>query len=414
MKVKVSKIAADLFRSVSPVREIMSFADSSKLEEYGVHPKDLISFAGGWVNHNTPNKMKEAYLSIINDAEAFHFSGGYSPTLGERVFKEAVVEFEKYLFNMDGIVPENIIVGQSSTQLTSLMFKVLLNPGDKICVLDPSYCNFPLQISTSSPAKIIRFTVINKENFEYIANETTVINKFREFLLQERPKIVLLVSPDNPTSQILSDEFVLAAYDSVKSYGGTIAIDFAYKTLVFNKTPEYFSWAPNGNFISIHSNSKWCRGLGRRLGWIEAPKYIAESFESFQNSTILCPDRLHQMAIAKYITEAIQDNSLRKYVHETRELYKKTAGVLTKAIQDYMKLPFFLPKGGLYTCVQVPMNSAEFVENLLKSTGVLAVPGWGFGRTLNKAVRLSYGPLVYRHNLIRDGIEYAGEYIKKL
>jgi aspartate/methionine/tyrosine aminotransferase len=190
-------------------------------------------------------------------------------------------------------------------------------------------------------------------------------------------------------------------------------MDFAYKEICFGDYPDYFSWGQDENFISIRSNSKWCRGLGRRLGWIEAPKYVIDSFESLQNSTILSPDRLHQMALTDYINSAIADNSLVPYVNEIRALYKETAEVTINAINKYLGLPCLIPDGGLYTCIRVDKNSAEFVEEVLKGTGVLFVPGWGFGKTVSHSVRLSYGPLVYQHRTIEKGLEKVGKFLKK-
>lgn len=412
MDVKISKHGLDLFRNASPVSEIMNFTGSERLLQYGINPADLISFGGGWVNHNSPKLLQEIYSSIINDDVKFHFSGGYSPANGETKFKEAVIKFENHLYGMTGLNPENIASGQSSTELALLLFSILLDDGDTICLLDPSYCNLPMQITTASKAGIIRFPVINENNFEYIANKKSTISAFSDFLIKVQPKMVFLVSPDNPTSQVLSDDFIRAACKAVKMYGGVVVIDFAYKSLVFGQSPDYFSYPPDGNFISLHSNSKWCRGLGRRLGWIEAPKYIIDAFEAFQYNTILSPDRLHQMAFYEYIDRSVSENSLKEYVNETKELYRKTAGYTIKVIEDNIKRPFLIPQGGLYTCIDVTVNSAKFVEDLLKSTGVLFIPGWGFGRSLAKSVRVSYGPLVNDHSLIKEGLEKAGNFIK--
>jgi aspartate aminotransferase len=280
-------------------------------------------------------------------------------------------------------------------------------------MLDPSYCNYPLQVKVSTGSRIMRFPVIDEKNFAYLANTEETIDSFKKFLLKNRPKVVMLISPDNPTSKILSDDFVKSTHNAVKEYGGVIVMDFAYKEIYFGNYPEYFSWGPDGNFISIRSNSKWCRGLGRRLGWIEAPKEIIDSFESLQNSTILSPDRLHQMALTDYINSSVSDKSLVNYIDEIRALYEETAKVTINAINKYIGLPCLKPDGGLYTCIQVNKNSAEFVEDILKGTGVLFVPGWGFGKTVSHAVRLSYGPLVYQHELIEEGLEKVGKYLKK-
>jgi len=412
MEVKISKIANELYRRISPVREIMSFTDKKKLKEFDIKENNLISFGGGWVNQKSPKKLQESYLKIINDDDKFHFSGGYSPTNGELFYKEALVKYEKEIFNMRNIGVENIVIGQSSSHLTYLLLRVLLNTDDKILLLDPSYCNYPMQVYTSTSSKIIRFPVIDIENYSYTANNPQTISSLKEFLLKNKPKIVMLISPDNPSGQVLSDDFVSECCETVKTYGGTVVMDFAYKEITFVKNPKYFSWGPDANFITIHSNSKWCRGLGRRLGWIEAPKYIIDAFESLQNSTILSPDRLHQIALANYIEESIKDGSLRKYIEDTRKLYSETAKVTINAIKKYIKLPYLVPQGGLYTCIKVNENSAKFVERVLRNTGVLLIPGWGFGSSLNKSVRLSYGPLVYDHDLIIMGLNKVGKYLR--
>ena len=71
------------------------------------------------------------------------------------------------------------------------------------------------------------------------------------------------------------------------------------------------------------------------------------------------------------------------------------------------------PEGGLYTCMRIDTDGAKFVENILKGCGVLVVPGRGFGTTLRKAVRISYGPLVNDLEKIEIGIKRMSEYLKK-
>ena len=85
-----------------------------------------------------------------------------------------------------------------------------------------------------------------------------------------------------------------------------------------------------------------------------------------------------------------------------------------QAIREHLKLPCFVPQGGLYTCIKVGKDGAQFVEDVLKNTGVLFVPGWGFGRSQQDAVRISFGPLVNNLHLIDKGMQKVGEYLKKL
>ena len=178
MKPQISIKAKKFKRSISPVRQIMSFADPKYIKKMGIEPKELISFAGGWVNHNAPDELVDAYSEIVSDPEKFHLSGGYPPTLGENDFKEAIIKFENTLYGTKGLQTKNISVGMGSTQLAFDLFNVFLDSGDKILLLDPSYCNYPSQlVSGIKDIEILRFSVLNNETFEYEADSK--INDFQ-------------------------------------------------------------------------------------------------------------------------------------------------------------------------------------------------------------------------------------------
>ena len=74
-------------------------------------------------------------------------------------------------------------------------------------------------------------------------------------------------------------------------------------------------------------------------------------------------------------------------------------------------MPVLEPEGGLYTCIKVGVDGGKFVEEVLSETGVLFVPGWGFGRTVKNAVRVSYGPLVHDLKKINKGFERVASYL---
>lgn len=408
MQPQLSKKAVAFKRNISPVRQIMSFADPKTFQKYGFAQSDIISFAGGWVNHESPEELKQAYAEIIEDKDLFHRSGGYPPTLGTNECREALAKLAEHLYGTKDVSADNIVVGASSTQLTFNLLTALMDPEDKILLLDPSYCNLPSQITTALGVEILRFPVLDKETWRYVADEKT--EEFADFIREHKPKVILLIAPDNPTSQIPSDKFVKTALRAAQEVGAFLLIDFAYKEIVFDEElPEYFSWGPSENYIVLKSNSKWCRGLGRRLGWIEAPESVVEVMESIQSSSILCPDMLHEMALTKYINKGIEANSIKPYIEENTRLYKKAADTTIKAIEEYLQMPCLKPQGGLYTVVNVKMDGAKFVEEKIKQHGVLLVPGWGFGRSLSEGIRICYGPLVHNLDLIERGIKKISE-----
>ena len=322
MKPKISKSVSTFRCTKSPVREIMDLANPEFFRKAGLDPAEVISFSGGWVNHESPAQLREAYAEIIRDEKRFHFSGGYSPTIGMPECRAALAEFERHLFGAGmKLSAENIAIGGNSTQLTFNLMHVMLSPGDKLLLLDPSYCNFPSQVSALEGVKLIRFPVLDTKTWRYVADEKTA--EFAAFIRREKPKMVLIVAPDNPTSQVPSTAFVKAALEAAEEVGAFLVIDFAYKELVWGESvPEYFSWGPTENFVSIHSNSKWCRGLGRRLGWVEGSVEIVEALEAVQGSSILCPDSIHQMALTDYVKKGIETNSIKPVRPQDRRVIR--------------------------------------------------------------------------------------------
>jgi aspartate/methionine/tyrosine aminotransferase len=131
-----------------------------------------------------------------------------------------------------------------------------------------------------------------------------------------------------------------------------------------------------------------------------------------QQCSILCPDTLSQMTMAKYLKTAIPDGSLKKYVANANALYKNAADVTLKAIDAHLQRPRLTPFGGLYTVVDIGTNADEFVPKALKATGVLVVPGGGFGESLTNGVRISFGPLVRDTAKIEEGLARLGTWMR--
>ena len=167
------------------------------------------------------------------------------------------------------------------------------------------------------------------------------------------------------------------------------------------------------NLIAIHSNSKWARGLGRRLGWIEAARGVIDGLERVQQCSILCPDTLQQMTLTRYLKGAIADGSLAHYVAETNAAYSRAADATIAAIDRHLGLPRLTPSGGLYTVVDVRRDGEAFVRDALRETGVLVIPGRGFGRTLTNGVRISFGPLVHDLAKIDEGFARLGKWMRR-
>ena len=401
----------------SPIRQIMKMAERQNILAMGLDPANVISFGGGWVNHEAPEEFRQAYQAVVSDTDLFHKSGGYTATLGDMECREQIARFEEHIFGVPRLTAEHIAIGMGSTQLTHDLFRTLLDPGDTVMLLDPTYANYEGQLAFAATGiKVVRLRVLDPETWSYLpeTDAAGVAREFSRLFDQHRPKLVLFGAPDNPTSQVVPQALADVMLAKTAEAGSWLAIDFAYKCQYFQTPPPYYAWSPadHPNVIGIHSNSKWARGLGRRLGWIEAATPVIEAIERVQQCSILCPDTLAQMAMARYLKQAIPDGSLRKYIDHANGMYQNAATVTLKAVDTHLQRPRLTPFGGLYTCVDIGTNAEAFVPKALQATGVLVVPGGGFGASLTNGVRISFGPLVRDTAKIEEGLARLGRWMR--
>lgn len=401
----------------SPIRQIMKMAERQNIVAMGLNPDDVISFGGGWVNHAAPEGLRQAYAEIVNDPGAFHRSGAYTATLGDNECRQQLARFESYLFDVPKLDAEHIAIGAGSTQLTHDLFRTLVDPDDTVMLMDPTYANYEGQLAFAVPgSKIVRLPLLDSTTWSYvpITDLQRAIEQFQRLFDAHRPRLVLFGAPDNPTSQILPHALVDAMRARAAADGAWLVIDFAYKCQYFDKPPAYYSWSPadHPHVVGIHSNSKWGRGLGRRLGWVTAATDVIEALERVQQCSLLCPDTLAQQAMTNYVARATADDSLRDYIARTNDLYRQAAHVTVNAIDEHIRRPRLDPMGGLYTVVDVGTDADAFVPRALQATGVLVVPGGGFGPSIANGVRISYGPMVMTPARIEEGLSRLGKWMR--
>ncbi|HUE87577.1 MAG TPA: pyridoxal phosphate-dependent aminotransferase [Vicinamibacterales bacterium] len=416
-QVPVSRLVQQQMAHPSPIRQIMKMAERQNILAMGLNPDEVISFGGGWVNHAAPEGLRQAYAEIVGDPAAFHRSGAYTATLGDMECRKQLAAFESHLFDVPRLGPEHIAIGAGSTQLTHDLFRTLLDPGDTVMLMDPTYANYEGQLAFAVPGStIVRLRVMDPQTWAYLphTDPQRVVEDFHRAFDRERPRLVLFGAPDNPTSQILPHELVEAMRQRTAAAGAWLAIDCAYKCQYFQTPPAYYSWSPadHPQVVGIHSNSKWGRGLGRRLGWITAAPEIVEAMERVQQCSVLCPDTLAQHAMTTFVARATADGSLRGYIARTNELYREAARVTLQAVDQHLGRPRLEPMGGLYTVVDVGTDADAFVPRALQATGVLVVPGGGFGASIKRGVRISYGPMVTAPHKIDEGIARLGRWMR--
>ncbi|MEM2900544.1 MAG: aminotransferase class I/II-fold pyridoxal phosphate-dependent enzyme, partial [Thermoplasmata archaeon] len=212
MKLQLSKLVQDMIKKPSPIRRIMKMADRQSIISMGLDPEKVISFGGGWVNHEAPEELRKKYIEIATDEKKFHKSGGYAPTPGETTCREAIAYFEREIFGVK-LAWNNVLIGQSSTQITHDVFITIANPGDALLLLDPTYANYYGQAVFALPsarllvergqiekpvfdANLVYLNVFNPLTWRYLEDINPTIEKFKKMMDLHKPKAVLVPSTD--------------------------------------------------------------------------------------------------------------------------------------------------------------------------------------------------------------------------
>jgi aspartate/methionine/tyrosine aminotransferase len=413
----LSRLVEEDLRGLSPIQTIMKMTEDDAISTMGLDPSTVISFGGGWCNHTAPESLRRTYQEIVDDVQLFHQSGRYSPIIGDTSCREQICAYEQTIYRMNTLEPPNILLGHSSTQLFHDVLRVLCTPGEPVGFLDPTYANYLNAVKCALPESPIRYVpALNPESWAYLPDPQDSLEILKQYC-EKGLRVLFIPVPDNPTSQIPSHDFLRSALEILEDADGYLVLDHAYKTLWFGQMPRCFSWSPrdHSHLLTLHTNSKWLSSLGRRLGWVEADEPVIAGLEKINESVILSPDTLHSMTTARFLTQTLEDGSLKIYIEDTRRLYEKTAAVTITSIDKELGWKRLSPAGGLYTCCPTPQQQDPFtfVERLLKATSVLLIPGTGFGPSMDHGLRLSYGPLCYEHDHIQEGIERISRYIQE-
>lgn len=427
----MSKLVDDMMTRPSAIRSMMKFGDERNIRAMGLDPKNVISFGGGWVGHHAPDRLQEIYREICSDRASFHQTGAYPPIPGVPACRRELARMDEVFYGTK-VTERNVIVGHSSTELTHDLMRTILNAGDDVLLLDPTYVNYYGQLVFAltnwhvsktkgsvermvPDAEVAYVRTFDPASWSFLPDTDKALADMEQAFQVHKPGAVLIASPDNPTGQVVADKFMEGVMELCQKHNAYMIIDFAYKIQCFlDYTPKHFSWSPEEyeNLILIYSASKFFRSLGRRIGWVVASERIVNAMETMLTYSLLSGDNMHQMAMAQYLEEGLGSGGVRKYFDDINESYREAARITVDCIDEHCGLRRTEPQGALYTVMEVGEDGERWMEETLKNTGVLFIPGFGFGESLRNGVRVSYGPLVEHPDKIREGMRRVGEYLK--
>ncbi len=337
-----------------------------------VNYPDAISLTLGQPDFNVPKKIKEAMIQSIEENKT-----GYTSNAGIVELRE---EISKYLANL-GIhytAKETCITIGGSEALMDV-FATLVNTGDKVLIPTPAYPAY------ESCVKILGGSIIN-----YSLNDDFSINfdRLKKILEKEKPKLIVLSYPCNPTGAILSKEDSTNLFNLLKANDVLVLSDEIYASLCFEK--DYYSIAQykeiKDKVILIGGFSKMFSMTGLRIGYVCANTYFMNEIIKVHQYNVSCAPSISQWGACEGLKSCMEDvNYMKSKFMERRDYVFNRLKSLGFEVN--------LPKGAFYIFPSIKkfgMSSNDFCERLLKEGGVAIVPGSAFGPGGEGHVRISY------------------------
>jgi len=345
---------------------------------YGFHP---------------PENVKQAYIDAIKQGENY-----YSPSEGIQELRSAIADKE----NSKGlsIDADDVLVTNGVSEGLDMVMSSIVEEGDEVLLPGPYYPPYASYIRLHGGIPI-EFSVDLENSTPDIADIKSKIT----------PKTVAicLISPNNPTGAVFEENSLKKLIDVANENNLYIICDEIYDQIVFDKKfVGIGKVAGDSPVIILNGFSKVHLMSGWRIGYI-----------AFNSSPQLASIREHLPKLARvristnHPVQYAALESLRgpqEYISEFVSELKKHRDLVVKRLNSMPGISCSNPKGAFYVFPKIENNpfksDKEFVLNLLKSKGVLAVHGSGFGTKYGSGYfRLVFLPNMEKLNSALDKIE---------
>ncbi len=356
---------------------------AGKVNEYKqANPdKSLISLGIGDVTRPLPPAVISALHSAVDEmADASTFKG-YAPDGGYAFLREAISKKDYAPKGVD-ISPDEIFVGDGAKS-DSGNIQEIFSPNAKIAVTDPVY---PVYVDSNAIAGRVGFFDEIEEKWDnLIYMPCTADNCFAPQLPGDKPDVIYLCFPNNPTGSTIPKSELQEWVDYANTIGALIIYDAAYEAYISSENVAHSIFECEGAktcAIEIRSFSKNAGFTGTRLGFTVIPKEL--EYNGVKLRDLWARRQGTKFNGAPYIIqkagEAVYSDQGQKEVRELVEYYMENARLIRETL-DGMG---YTVSGGIdapYIWMKTPegVDSWGFFDRLLTEANVVGTPGSGFG-----------------------------------
>ncbi len=340
-------------------------------------------------------------LPVVEALRAHAFQKDYLPVKGLPELRNAVAEYHGQLQQI-ARTGEDVLVGPGSKELMFIL--QLVYYGD-LLIPTPSWVSYAPQAQIIG-RRVTWLPTIKSNGWRLMPDELDRLCRADP----DRPRIVILNYPNNPTGLTYSEAELQALAAVARKYKVILLSDEIYGEL--HHYGEHISIAhyyPEGTIIS-GGLSKWCGAGGWRLGTFTFPaglRWLLDSMAVVASETFTSTSAPIQYAAVR----AFQGGSeIEHYLMHARRILRSLGQLCARRLQS-AGIDVHAPEGAFYLFPDFTPHTPElnrrgistsrdFCTTLLEETGVALLPGSDFGRPVEEyTARLAYVDFAGSHAL---------------
>jgi len=361
---------------LAAIAESATLAVDAKAKALKAAGENVIGFGAGEPDFPTPEHIVEAAVRACRDPK-FH---RYTPAAGLPELREAIAA--KTLRDSGFQTTANqVLVTNGGKHAVFTAFAALCDPGDEVIVPAPYWTTYPEAITLAGGVPVVIDT--SEETGFRVTIEQL------EKALTPRTKVLLFVSPDNPSGAVYPPEEVKAIGEWAVSKGVWVITDEIYEHLTYG--PHRFASMPTlvpdlaDQCLIVNGVAKTYAMTGWRVGWMIGPSDVMKASINFQSHATSNVSNVAQVAALAAVSGDLSAVAM------MREAFERRGRTMHRMLSDIPGVTCIEPQGAFYCYPnvtgllgksfngKVAGNSMELADIVLSEAKVAFVPGEAFG-----------------------------------
>jgi aspartate aminotransferase len=357
---------------IKPSPTLALNARAKALAQKGV---DVVSFAAGEPDFDTPEHVKKAAVESLNAGFT-----KYTATSGIPELRAAICE-KLQRDNGLSYAPEEVLVSVGAKHSLYNLFQALVGEGDEVIIFSPYWVSYPDMVKLAGGTPVILAT---REEDGWAPDPAAL-----RAALTPRTRAVILNSPSNPSGGVLTEAHLRQIAEALSGHECLVVTDDIYEKLLYGATPfrNILNVAPGmrERTVVVNGFSKAFSMTGWRLGYAAGPKALIAAMQMIQDQSTSNPTSFAQkggVAALTGPTDALE--TMRVEFAARRDL-------IVAGLNDIPGVRCRTPDGAFYAFPDVRGlcersykgavigGSLRLSEILLDDHQVAAVPGQPFG-----------------------------------